>query len=391
MISRILPLAVCFALLASCASFNTPKPGSPLYEQAVKETEQQILKTIDKQKLIRALAYPILTANSDLCRGESITKLEFEWITLNDLGIVGRIQRDAGEAIGFGTFPYVTVITPGSPAHQAGLRTGDTLVSINNNTIAEDKERKFIPWLEGGKDFVRVYRQNFNATLTRVAQRDKPVVIEYQRGEDTHLIEVEPLKRCDFKIAIVDHEDLSSRIVENTIILSSALFDFAETDAEIQFIIAHEIAHKIYGHRPGKLTPLRMLALGVDALLNTSLVATQLLGAVVAGEEGNPDIWVPGAVFSRQNNPPYRHVLELEADYLAMYMLARANIEIDDVDIFWERIPSDSLLSEIHVTEEGRIDNMMAIQEELRQKIESGSNLNPSKDRKVQSDDADEQ
>lgn len=53
---------------------------------------------------------------------------------------------------------------------------------------------------------------------------------------------------------------------------------------------------------------------------------------------------------------------------------------------FWERIPSDSQLAEIHVTEEGRIENMLAIQEELNRKISAGATLIPSKDRKVQSD-----
>ena len=383
---RILLLMLCSATLASCASIHTPKPGTPEYDQAVKETQQEILNSIDHQERLRVLAYPILTANADLCRGHRIRKLEFEWITLNDLGILGRIQRDAGAALGIGTFPYVTVVTPGSSVHQAGLRMGDTLVSINEEDIDEDKERKYLSWLEGGKNHVRLYRKNFSETLNSVVYGDSPVSIEYIRGVDTHVIEVEPLRRCDFKLAVVDHDELSSRAIDNTIVLSSALFDFAENDAEIQFIVAHEIAHRIYRHRPGKFTPLSMLAIGADVLLNTGAVVTQGIAGVIANDDFGGELWAPGAVFSRQNNRPYRHVLELEADYLAMYMLARANIDISDIDTFWARIPTDSHLMEIHVTEEGRIDNMMAIQEELKQKIEAGSTLSPSKDRKVHSE-----
>lgn len=377
---------LCSATLTSCASIHTPKPGTPSYEQAVKETQQEILNTIDKQELLRALAYPILTANSDLCGVHSIRKLEFEWITLNDLGIVGRIERDAGAGLGFGTYPQVTVVTLGSPVHQAGLRKGDTLVSINQKNIDEDKERKYLTWLESGKDHVRLYREKFNETLKSVAVSRLPVSIEYIRGDDTHMIEVLPLPRCNFNLAVLDHNELSSRTVGNTIVLSSALFDFAENDAEVQFIIAHEIAHRIYRHRPGKLTPLSMLAIGADVLLNTGAVVTQGIAGVIANDDFGGELWAPGAVFSRQNNRPYRHVLELEADYLAMYMLARANIDVSDIDIFWERIPSDSQLAEIHVTEEGRIENMLAIQEELNRKISAGATLTPSKDRKVQSD-----
>ncbi len=146
------------------------------------------------------------------------------------------------------------------------------------------------------------------------------------------------------------------------------------------------MAHRIYGHRAGKLTPLRALALGIDALMNYGLVTTQIVAGIISGDDLDGQVWAPGAIFSHQNNPPYRHVLEKQADYLAMYMLARANIDVSDIDIFWERIPTDSHLMEIHVTEEGRIDNMMAIQEELKQKIEAGSTLSPSKDRKVHSE-----
>ncbi|MYC24303.1 MAG: PDZ domain-containing protein [Gammaproteobacteria bacterium] len=331
---RVLLLVLCAATLASCASIHTPEPGSPLYEQSVKETQQVILEAIQKQTLLKALTYPILSANADLCGALRTTKLEFQWITLNDLGKVGRIQRDAGAAIGIGTYPYITIITPGSPAHQAGLRQGDTLVSLNESPIDEDKERKFIPWLESGSDVVRAYRRNFDRWLNWTVLGGTAVSIEYKRGENIHSIEVQPRKRCDFNIVIVDHEDLSSRAVENTIFLSSALFDFAESDAEIQFIIAHEMAHKIYRHSPGKLTPLRALALGIDALVNYGLVATQVVAGIISGEELEGQVWAPGAIFSHQDNPPYRHVLELEADYLAMYMLARANIDVSDIDIF---------------------------------------------------------
>ena len=341
---RILLLVLCGLTLASCASIHSPEPGGPLYEQSVKETQQAILETIEKETLLRGLTYPILSANADLCGAQRTYKLGFEWITLNDLGKVGRIQRDAGAAIGIGTYPYITVVTPGSPAHQAGLRQGDTLVSLNESPISEDKERNFIPWLESGSKVVRAYRRNLDRWLNWTVLGGTAVSIEYNRGGDIHSIEVQPRKRCDFNIVIVDHEELSSRAVENTIFLSSALFDFAENDTEIQFIIAHEMAHRIYGHRTGKLTPLRALALGIDALMNYGLVTTQIVAGIISGDDLDGQVWAPGAIFSQQNNPPYRHVLEKQADYLAMYMLARANIDVSDIDIFWERIPSDSHL-----------------------------------------------
>lgn len=374
-------------MLASCATLHTPEPGDPLYEQSVSESQQAILEAIKKETRLRALTYPILSANGDLCGAQRTYKLAFEWITLNDLGRIGRIQRDAGAAIGFGTFPYVTVVTPGSPVHKAGLRKGDMLVSLNEVRISEDRERNFIPWLEGGKDFIRPYRRNLDRSLHWAVLGGTAVSLEFVRGENTYSIEVQPQERCDYKLVVVNHDELVSRAVEDTIFLSSALFDFAENDAEIQFIIAHEIAHRIYRHTPGKLTPLRALALGVDALVNYGLVTTQIVAGVISGDEWDGQVWVPGAIFSDQNNPPYRHVLEKEADYLAMYMLARADVDVSEIDTFWERIPSDSHLSELHVTKEGRIENMVAIQEEIKQKIERDVPLNPSRARRVQSDD----
>lgn len=391
MVSReIFLTALLSVLLVGCVTLQTPEPGSQLYEQSVREKQDQLLKNIENQSRLRGIVYPILKANTDLCRSRSTTRrLEFEWLTLNDLRLIGMVQRDAGAAMGISTFPYVTVLTPGSPAYQAGLRTGDTLTSINNEPLEEDKERKYLRIAGEVVGGYRHYREDLDEILRR-ATWDDVVTLQYKRGDETHRIEVQPERRCNFNIAMVAHDDLSSKAAEDILVVSSALLDFAESDAEVQFIVAHELAHYIYKHRPGRLTPLRALALGADAAINSYLLLLQVAaGGVAAAATGDSDpidggFFMPGALFSRQNNPPYRHVLELEADYLAMYLLARSGIDASGYPDFWKRIPPESQLAKVHVMEEGRIENMKAVLEEIEQKMKSNLPLEPSRSKKVE-------
>ena len=83
-------------------------------------------------------------------------------------------------------------------------------------------------------------------------------------------------------------------------------------------------------------------------------------------------------------NPPYRHILELEADYLAMYLLARSGIDAGGYPDFWQRISPSTQFAKVHVMEEGRIENMKAVQEEIDRKLKSNLPLEPTRDKKVE-------
>lgn len=382
MISRsISSLALLGFLLVGCTTLQTPEPKTAVYKQSVREIQDQLLTNIENQSRLRGIIYPILKSNADLCKSR-VTRLEFEWLTLNDLRLIGDIQRDAGAAIGISTFPTVTVITPGSPAFQAGLRTGDMLVSINEIPVLEDKEEGFVRWYARFGEGDRIYREVLNSKLRRATWSDD-VTLEYKRGEETHQIEFQPIERCDLSIATVTFDGLSSKTAEDAVVVSTALLDFAENDSEVQFLVAHELAHINYGHSPGRLTPLGAVATTADLFINIAFGVASGIGNT------NPTspraAFLPGAIFSRQNNPPYRSVLELEADYLAMYMLARSNIDISGYADFWERIPPESQLAKVHVMEEGRIENMKAVQEEIKHRIATNAPLIPAKNKKVRS------
>ena len=384
---RVFVLVLFGLLLVGCATLQTPEPGTPLYEQSVREAQLQLVENIEDQSRLRGIVYPILISNTDLCKSRVRKWLNFEWLTTNELRLIGDIQRDAGVAIGISTFPTVTVVTPGSPSFQAGLRTGDMLVSIGEVLLNEDKEEGFIRWLEGNADDGRRYYRRYVDRTLRAAEGDHDTVaLEYKRGEETHRIEVRPEERCNFKIATVNHDDISSKVTDDVIIISSALLAFAESDSEVQYLLAHELAHSIYKHRPGKLTPLRALALGADAAINYGLLVPQLLagGLASASGESMDQVFLPGAFFSRQNNPPYRPVLELEADYLAMYMLTRSGIDVTGYPDLWRRIPSESQLAKVHVMEDERIENMKAVQEEIDRKLNANLPLVPASTKKVE-------
>lgn len=75
---------------------------------------------------------------------------------------------------------HVTGVTPGSAAAEAGLRSGDRLLSINDSPIP------------GSTGELRVRNAR---TLVRALEAGKPATISYRRGDSEHVAEVTPTMR----------------------------------------------------------------------------------------------------------------------------------------------------------------------------------------------------
>ena len=150
------------ALLAGCAT------TAPVPEQAPNQAAlQQAVRTLDagwtRQTRLSGVAYPILVSKADLCGKRVVNDLGFDWITLND--VEDRTLRAAADMLlGVSTLPYVAGVVPGSAAHRAGMRRGDTLLSINGAKIREDA---------GWSSAATVYTRKRGLNVSLVADSDK--------------------------------------------------------------------------------------------------------------------------------------------------------------------------------------------------------------------------
>ena len=367
----ILPLLV----TVGCVS-SVPQSAEQRAEEEYQRVQlkmQSIQDHWDRKDRIARLSYPLFVANADLCGSKVKKEIDFQWVTLKDFD--EPLERIAGITLGISRHPYVTTVTSGSAAYQAGLRQGDVLIALNGEPLREDKDSLF----EGRINGERFYRWQFNRLVRQAFENDPTLAVQFRRDDELFEIQFRPATRCSFKISLVDSSELMSISAGNSILVSTVLYDFAKSDEDFQTMLAHELAHRVSRHR-AEISAGESVAVAADVVVNV-LGAFGMAVAAAAGED--TDLEEPIRLFSSENSPRiFKHRHELEADYLGMYMLARAGVNTSQTADFWKSIPKDSLLRVTHQNKEGRIENIVATQQEISKKIDEGNSLNPNPARK---------
>ena len=335
----------------------------------------------DRQAHVSGLAYELGFINSDLC-GEDVTRgFGIEWITLNDLPKGN--HRTAGTLLGVERSPFVAVVTPGSAAHRAGIRQGDTLQSINGQRLPVAAGEYYAYFVINDVKVPR-HRRRVDRLLEEAADTGVPVDMEWKRdGEDFNAL-VRPVETCDFNIRVVDDPVLGIASHARNIVISSGLYDFAQSDAEIQSVIAHQLAHITERHAVKRdRNSVIAGAIGGAVLLPITLIAG--LGAVADGADDDTVddiVTAPVRIFAHVGGNMYAVTREQEADYVALYMLERSGIDAREAIAFWKRVPSESPLSALHVGTERRLKTMEATVQEIEDKRRAGDRLLPNPNRR---------
>jgi len=93
---------------------------------------------------------------------------------------------------------------------------------------------------------------------------------------------------------------------------------FVRNDQELGLVVAHELAHNAMDHITAKK-------------INTAGGTVLDVLAALAG------IYTRGT-FGKMAGQAYSQAFEAEADYVGLYMMARANLDLDGAALFWRRM-----------------------------------------------------
>lgn len=147
------------------------------------------------------------------------------------------LQSDARAVFSFETSLAIAVVVPGSPADNAGLRTGDSIVAINGRAILPARAD------EQGTSLRR------DAVERELAELDPraPVVLDIMRGGETRVHRITPTLACRTRHEVrFGAKDLALSDGE-TIQFSDAFVSKAD-DHALAVIAAHELAHTALEH-----------------------------------------------------------------------------------------------------------------------------------------------
>ena len=177
---------------------------------------------------VAVIAWRLQTANAAACR-DVVLLPGFSIETLDQYTVAERAGATAAFALH--DLPQVSTVVPGSAAAKAGLAVGDEIAKIDDVPVLRTK---------GGSpsyDATAATEAAIAAALTHSpAKLTLASRIIYLSGDPG----------CASQVQLVPGARLDASADGHYVRISGAMYQFADDDSELAFIVAHELAHNIF-------------------------------------------------------------------------------------------------------------------------------------------------
>lgn len=274
--------------------------------------------------LLETLRFNIGHAAVAFCPGR--TRPEYGFAVANKYSFDGSERALAVSGYGFGERLRVLHVIRNTPAYKAGLRSGDYIVEANGETIPTGASAKaaFRSASSGS---------GLNLVIETPARSDSKMA----RGRKN--VSLAAVETCRFDVELTESHKVGAYAMAGGITITKGMMWFAQGD-ELAFVLSHELVHVIRKH------------------------------ARMIGKYG-----------VKQKD------VEAEADYMGLYIMARAGYEIGTASKFWRRIaayfPRMRGSGRTHPQTSYRFVAMEKTMNEINSKIVAGRPLLPGSDRRL--------
>jgi beta-barrel assembly-enhancing protease len=330
----------------ACAPISVRPAVDPALVAAEVEKQRELVVADDMTQSTRlwAVQYRLSVTGVGLC-DRMFYSIGVFWVHLDAYhpeyrAVAARVLKlgDAWTAMG---------VFEGSPAARAGLRAGDQLIAIGGWHVSADAARS------GG----------ISRKINELAQGGRPVAMTVRRDGAELELPVSPMLTCDYPASVLDSQITNAFADGRRIMVTTGMMRFARTEVELATVVGHEMAHNAMHH---------MDARTANAFLGA------LADALLASQGGDTE-----GIFAQLGAQMYSQEFEAEADYVGLYLMARAGYPIDQAPQFWRRMgvqfPADieSNHAATHPPTPERFVALAATVAEIDRKIAAGQPLTP--------------
>ena len=344
--THIMPL-ILLLLLASFLASCTPRANpygqlADIQKQGDESVKAAIMVVLDKEARLFRVAWPLQLAALDMCHGGNKSigiKL------IHHFELPRNIRHLAAEIVGAEGF-YVVEVAPGSPAHNAGLKRGDQLITMQGLH------------LNGQASY-----EEANKRVQELPERT-PITLRYLRDGIASTASILPVNVCNYEVYMVQSDEINAYADGLRVVIFAGMEEFTESDAELALVVAHEIAHNAMKHIEKKVTN-RAIGLVLDTII----------ARLAKVDSGRLFEQIGAQVFSQE--------FEREADYVGLYIMALADYDINNgVADFWRRMGTEASPASInfgatHPTTPDRFLVLESTIDEINEKIAAGRKLVP--------------
>lgn len=352
--NHVVRFAITIALLAmsaGCATTTTRLASVAPADVKLEETAQRelvLLEIARSQDRLDSLAFPLLIAARETCTRKSGPRLGLSFATVHDYK--GLWVAPARSALGLSDTLTVVRVTAGSPAASSGVRKGDRIIAAGGAAIPTGRTA--------------------TASLAKeLSERDTLAsTLVLLRGQDTVSVTISPVVLCNVGAIVTAEGDINAFADGKNIVVPWAMMRFA-ADEELRVVIAHEIAHNAMGHIEARKTNAAVGAI-FGALVDIA-AATQ--GVNTYGDNTANFMSAAAVAFSQD--------FEREADYVGLYIMARAGVSLEAAPNLWRQFaqinPSAIGYASTHPTTAERFVRLRNAIREIDTKRQNGSPLLP--------------
>jgi hypothetical protein len=283
------------------------------------------------------VGYRIVTANVALCADQTPQA----GLVLQDrLEFSPRLRSAASAAFHLDEQPTVEVVAAQSPAARAGVRPDDVLLAIDDQPLTPPRPPAASDPDTRPASYAAI--EAAQASIARALSRGG-ATLTLRRGDATLRLTVVGQPGCGYDAQVLPGRGLTASADGRHVFVSAALVSYARSDDMLALVLGHEFAHDVLRHRR------RLDQVGYRAL----------------GDLGS--------------TPASLRLAEREADYVGLYLTARAGYDISQAPEFWRRFPAaDGDLSWSHPGAAERAASLAATRDEILGKLKAGQPLVPN-------------
>lgn len=345
-------LSVLFLLLGFVLTACAPKTRTVKIDDQRVAVEAKIQREIGftstqkKNLRLQDIAYPLLVSGVPFC-GRN-TRPVLGMIYANKYSFDEASRNIAVQYYGMDENVKIIDIYATSPSEEAGLRIDDTIEEINRQQVLTEEHSV----------------EKLAELLSELLSAGTPIQITVSRNGQEMIFNVIAEQACNYPVILVKSEDINAFADGQMVGITQGMMRFIEQEQELSLVIAHELAHNAMGHI-------------------SSQRSNTLLGSILDFAVGTVTGIGTQGIFSHVANRAYSQEFEAEADYVGLYIMANAGLEVEGAAHFWRRLAAANpaeIEKSFMASHPSSPERFLAIEEgakEIERKIKEGLPLMP--------------
>lgn len=230
--SRLIAAIFAIGFIGTVAACSHAAPDAG----AVQDGPQARLENLTRQDVrVADVAWRLALANADLC---PVNRPRAGWTLQSASQYGGELRALAESRYGLdGDLPGILAVPADGPAAQAGLLPGDLILSVNGQLLQRGAATESYDGLQA------------NIAVLDQALHRGALQLQVRRDGTERTVALRGVPACAYSTQVEVTGTLRGRADGRHIFISDGMANLAETDDQLAFVLAHELAHAVLEHR----------------------------------------------------------------------------------------------------------------------------------------------